>query len=97
MSNEAAATAANLLDTAMTRTVTTYIDAADTISAAFVAPQFQSAVDVRSKDGYGSLLKSMFAGDQVAEKHLAVSERQAEILEGIKADLAGTNLEAVDI
>ena len=73
------------------------IDAAATISAAFAAPQFQSAVDIRSKDGYGALLKSMFAGDQVAEKQLAAAERQVEVLEGIRANTEDMGLEAVDI
>ena len=73
------------------------IDAAATISAAFAAPQFQSAVDIRSKDGYGALLKSMFASDLAAEKQLAVSERQAEILESIRANTEDKDLEVIDI
>ena len=71
--------------------------AAAKISAAFAAPQFQSAVDIRSKDGYGALLKSMFAGDKVAEKHLAVAERQEKVLEGIRLNTEDMGLEAVDI
>ena len=72
-------------------------DAAAKIAAAFAAPQFQSAVDIRSKDGYGALLKSMFAGYQVAEKQLAVAERQVDVLEGIRANTEDMGLEAVDI
>ena len=72
-------------------------EAAATIAAAFAAPQFQSAVDIRSKDGYGALLKSMFASDLAAEKQLAVSERQAEILESIRANTEDMDLEAIDI
>ena len=71
-------------------------DAAAKIAAAF-APQFQSAVDIRSKDGYGALLKSMFAGDQVAEQQLAVAELQVEILESIRANTEDMDLEAIDI
>ena len=72
-------------------------DAAATISAAFTAPQFQSAVDIRSKDGYGAMLKSMFAGDQVRQLALAVAERQLGVLDRIRVNTEDLGLEAVDI
>ena len=77
-------------------------DAAAKISAAFATPQWQSAVDIRSKGGYDAMLKSMwpasawFAGGQGAEKQLAAAERQVEVLEGIRANTEDMGLEAVD-
>ena len=77
-------------------------DAAAKISTAFAAPQWQSAVDIRSKGGNDALLKSMwpasawFAGGQGAEKQLAAAERQVEVLEGIRANTEDMGLEAVD-
>ena len=39
----------------------------------------------------------MFAGDQVAEKQLAVAERQVDVLEGIRVNTEDMGLEAIDI
>ena len=64
---------------------------------AFATPDFQSALDVRSKEGYAGLLKSMYGGTDVQQQQLAVAESQDEKLGRIAANIEDMELEAADI
>ena len=66
-------------------------------SLAFVTPDFQSALDVRSKEGYAGLLKSLWGPGATSLQQLEVAERQVEVLEGIQSNTEDMGLEAADI
>ena len=73
--------------------------AAAEIGQAFTAPpSFQAAIDVRSKEGYAGLLKSMTGGGgDVAKEQLGELQAQTGELQGIRSDLANVGVEAADL